>query len=128
MAPFYEEVCRDLGWKVEEKLLATMKAANEEKLKQLDEAIEDAEKNLGETEIRDAMLSKAEHLSRIGDKVRDGLQSFKAKLELSWEEFSVEHEDAVDNKALPLGSANHWFIPQVNFKLKERSVALGVGS
>jgi len=73
MAPFYEEVCHDLGWKVEEKLLATMKAANEEKLKQLDEAIEDAEKNLGETEIRDAMLSKAEHLSRIGDKVRDDL-------------------------------------------------------
>ena len=71
MAPFYEEVCHDLGWKVDDKLLATMKAANETKLKQLDEAIEDAEKNLGETEIRDAMLSKAEFLSRIGDKVWD---------------------------------------------------------
>ena len=73
MAPFYEEVCRDLGWKLEDKLLATMKAANEEKLKKLDETIEDAEKNLGETEIRDAMLSKAEFLSRIGDKVKDGV-------------------------------------------------------
>ncbi|KAL8595136.1 hypothetical protein ACOMHN_013809 [Nucella lapillus] len=68
MAPFYEEVCRDLGWKVEEKLLTLMKTANEEKLKKLDEAIEDAEKNLGETEIRDAMLAKAEFLSKIGDK------------------------------------------------------------
>lgn len=68
MAPFYEEVCRELGWKVDEQLLTTMKAANEAKLKQLDEALEDAEKNLGETEIRDAMLSKAEYLSRIGDK------------------------------------------------------------
>ena len=69
MAPFYEEVCRDLSWKVEDKLLALMKSANEEKLKQLEEAIEDAEKNLGETEIRDAMLDKAEYLSKIGDKV-----------------------------------------------------------
>jgi 26S proteasome regulatory subunit N7 len=69
MAPFYEEVCRDLGWKVDDKLLASMKKANEEKLKQLDEALEDAEKNLGETEIRDSMLSKAEYLSKIGDKV-----------------------------------------------------------
>ncbi|XP_076447495.1 26S proteasome non-ATPase regulatory subunit 6-like [Babylonia areolata] len=68
MAPFYEEVCRDLGWKVEEKLLTLMKTANEEKLKKLDEAVEDAEKNLGETEIRDAMLDKAEFLSKIGDK------------------------------------------------------------
>ncbi|PVD24204.1 hypothetical protein C0Q70_14674 [Pomacea canaliculata] len=68
MAPFYEEVCRDLSWKVDEKLQQTMKAANEEKLKQLDEAIEDAEKNLGETEIRDSLLSKAEYLCRIGDK------------------------------------------------------------
>ncbi|KAK7476519.1 hypothetical protein BaRGS_00032267 [Batillaria attramentaria] len=68
MAPFYEEVCHDLGWKVDDKLLEKMKAANEEKLKQLDEALEDAEKNLGETEIRDAMLAKAEHYSRIGDK------------------------------------------------------------
>ena len=70
MAPFYEEVCRDLGWEVEEELLARMKQANKDKLKQLDEAIEDAEKNLGEMEVREANLKKAEHLSRIGDKVR----------------------------------------------------------
>lgn len=68
MAIFYEEICRDLGWKVDTGLLEKMKSANEEKLKQLDEAIEDAEKNLGETEIRDSMLAKAEHFSRIGDK------------------------------------------------------------
>jgi len=68
MSPFYEEVCKDLGWKLEDKLLSTMKSANEEKLKQLDAAVEDAEKNMGETEIRDAMLDKAEYLSKIGDK------------------------------------------------------------
>ncbi|XP_041348370.1 26S proteasome non-ATPase regulatory subunit 6-like [Gigantopelta aegis] len=68
MAPFYEEICKDLDWKVDEGLLNTMKNANTEKLKKLDEAIEDAEKNLGETEIRDFMLEKAEYLSKIGDK------------------------------------------------------------
>ncbi len=35
----------------------------------LDSKIEDAEKNLGETEIREANLARAEYLSLIGDKV-----------------------------------------------------------
>ncbi|XP_013787913.1 26S proteasome non-ATPase regulatory subunit 6-like [Limulus polyphemus] len=68
MAPFYEEVCKDLGWTIDKKLLAKMKTANEEKLKSLEEAIEDAEKNLGEMEVRDTNLAKAEYLSAIGDK------------------------------------------------------------
>ncbi|KAK3765461.1 hypothetical protein RRG08_017136 [Elysia crispata] len=68
MAPFYEEVAQELVWKKDDALLSSMKAANTEKLKQLDEAIEDAEKNLGETEIRDSMLAKAEYLCKIGDK------------------------------------------------------------
>jgi 26S proteasome regulatory subunit N7 len=34
----------------------------------LDEKIDDAEKNLGETEIREAYLAKAEYLSSIGNK------------------------------------------------------------
>jgi hypothetical protein len=69
MAPFYEEVCRDLGWKVDQTLLAKMKNANEEKLKELEETIEDAEKSLGEMEVREANLKKSEYLCRIGDKV-----------------------------------------------------------
>lgn len=68
MAPFYEEVCKDLEWQVDEAFLATMKAHNEEQLKKLDDAIEDAEKNLGEMEVRDANLKKSEYLCRIGDK------------------------------------------------------------
>ena len=70
MAPFYEDVCKDLGWTLDQKLLQRMKAENEAELKRIDEAIEDAEKNLGETEVRDGMLKRAEYLSRIGDKVR----------------------------------------------------------
>jgi 26S proteasome regulatory subunit N7 len=45
-----------------------MKAKNESRLKELDYAIEDAEKNLGEMEVREANLAKAEYYSLIGDK------------------------------------------------------------
>ncbi|PNF18150.1 26S proteasome non-ATPase regulatory subunit 6 [Cryptotermes secundus] len=68
MAPFYEEVCQDLDWKVDQALLAKMKSYNEEKFKELEETIEDAEKNLGEMEVREANLKKSEYLCRIGDK------------------------------------------------------------
>ncbi|XP_064605439.1 26S proteasome non-ATPase regulatory subunit 6-like [Liolophura sinensis] len=68
MAPFYEETCKELNWKVDSKLLKTMQETNTKELQRLDEAVDDAEKNLGETEVRDAMLKKAEYLCRIGDK------------------------------------------------------------
>lgn len=71
MAPFYEEVCKDLSWPVDNTLLETMQKANEEQLKKLDDAIEDAEKNLGEMEVRESFLNKAEYLSKIGSKVSD---------------------------------------------------------
>lgn len=73
MAPLYEEVCKDLSWTVNDSLLQQMKNANEEQLKKLDVAIEDAEKNLGEMEVREAFLNKAEYLSRIGSKVRESI-------------------------------------------------------
>ena len=69
MATLYEETCTMLSWPVDSQLLAKMKSNNEEKLKQLDAAIEDAETNLGEMEVREANLRKAEFLCRIGDKV-----------------------------------------------------------
>jgi len=68
MAPFYEECCKDLSWPVDDALLARMKKSNEDKLKELDEAITEAETSMGESEIREAHLSKAEHFLRIGDK------------------------------------------------------------
>lgn len=69
MAPYYEEVCKELGWKVDAAVLKTMKEKNETDLKKLNETLEDAEQNLGETEVRDALLGKAEFFCRIGDKV-----------------------------------------------------------
>ncbi|XP_060079179.1 26S proteasome non-ATPase regulatory subunit 6-like [Ylistrum balloti] len=68
MAPFYEEVCKDLQWKCDETLLKKMQKINETELKALDASIEDAETNLGESEVREFMLKKAEYLCKIGDK------------------------------------------------------------
>merc|ERR1712126_720605 len=68
MAKFYEDTCHELGWPVDQAKLQKMKDANKAKLAELEAKIEDAEKNQGETEIRDAMLAKAEHLCRVGDK------------------------------------------------------------
>ncbi|CAK8698522.1 26S proteasome non-ATPase regulatory subunit 6-like [Clavelina lepadiformis] len=66
MAPYYEKVCKDLGWIVDIKLLATMKAENEKQLKKLDDKI--AEEMEYESDEKEALLSKAEYLCKIGDK------------------------------------------------------------
>ncbi|CAL8380897.1 unnamed protein product [Boreogadus saida] len=68
MAPYYEGLCKELKWQQDADLLSKMKKANEDELKRLDDVLEDAENNLGESEIRDAMMARAEHLIRIGDK------------------------------------------------------------
>lgn len=68
MAPWYEEICKELGWTVDKSLLDRMKEANRKKVEELDAAIEDAEKNLGEMEVREANLKKSEFLCKIGDK------------------------------------------------------------
>jgi 26S proteasome regulatory subunit N7 len=69
MAPFYELICEEQGWPVDTELLNHMKKENEEALKKLDERLKDAEENLGETEISDTLLARAEHFAKIGDKV-----------------------------------------------------------
>ncbi|CAI8044246.1 26S proteasome non-ATPase regulatory subunit 6 [Geodia barretti] len=68
MAPFYESVCAETGWTVDPDLLAQLKSANEKKLVSLEEAIEDSEKNFGETEQKEALQAKAEYLCRAGHK------------------------------------------------------------
>jgi len=78
MAPFYEEVCKDLGWTQDNALVQKMKQANDDEFKKLDESIEDAEKNQGETEIREMLLKKAEYFCKIGDKENSIAQFRKA--------------------------------------------------
>ncbi|XP_045078865.1 26S proteasome non-ATPase regulatory subunit 6 isoform X2 [Coregonus clupeaformis] len=76
MAPYYESLCKDLKWQLDTDLLIKMKKANEDELKRLDDVLEDAEKNLGESEIRDAMMARAEYLIRIGNK-EEALTAFR---------------------------------------------------
>lgn len=68
MAPWYEELCKEFNWPVNQQFLAKMKAENEIQLAELDAGIADAEKNCGEMEVRESNLKKAEYLCRIGDK------------------------------------------------------------
>lgn len=68
MVPWYELVCSELNWPVDKDLLVRMKENNKTQLEKLDAAIEDAEKSLGEMEVREANLKKSEFLCRIGDK------------------------------------------------------------
>ena len=57
--------CQDVGLhritnllQVDNALMTTLKEKNDAKIKELDEKIEDAVKNLGETEIKDALMAK----------------------------------------------------------------------
>jgi len=68
MAPFYEALCEEFGWEVDAALVASMEEVNAAKVAELDAKIADAEENLGENEVREAMLEKAEHYARIADK------------------------------------------------------------
>lgn len=73
MAPYYELVCKELNLPIDQRILKSMQSANEAKIKELDAKIKDAEENLGDTEIRTAMMEKAHYLSKIGDKVMSDL-------------------------------------------------------
>lgn len=70
MAPFYQNTCAEFGWTLDHSLLAAMEAANAAELVKLTEKLEDAEKNDGETEIREALLARAEFLVRIGENAK----------------------------------------------------------
>ncbi|KAI9916994.1 hypothetical protein PsorP6_017993 [Peronosclerospora sorghi] len=68
MTPFYRRVCREFHWPVDPALEARMEAQNALELARLDARVADAEQNLGEIEVLEAMLAKARMYSRIGEK------------------------------------------------------------
>lgn len=68
MAPLYETLAADSILEMDQSLLSSMRAKNEEELKKLDEKIADAEENLGESEVREAHLAKSLYFIQIGDK------------------------------------------------------------
>ncbi|CDY34374.1 BnaA09g11160D [Brassica napus] len=68
MAPLYETLAASSVLELDQSLLDSMRASNEEELKKLDEKIADAEENLGGSEVREALLAKALYFIRISDK------------------------------------------------------------
>ncbi|KAM0748303.1 proteasome 26S subunit [Meredithblackwellia eburnea MCA 4105] len=73
MAPYLKQLLEDpatakLLKPEADTLLPELEAKNKAELAKLDEKLEDAEKNLGETETSDALKAKATYLSRIGHK------------------------------------------------------------
>jgi len=64
----YEQACDQFHWEKDKKWIEEATRKNEIRLKELDDKIEDAEKNFGETEVREASLARAEHLCRVGTK------------------------------------------------------------
>lgn len=69
-SPLYEITCADLGWQPDATKLASMRAANDARVKELDAAIDDAKENAGDVEVRDAELARANYLCDIGDRAR----------------------------------------------------------
>ncbi|KAG3010183.1 hypothetical protein JG687_00013865 [Phytophthora cactorum] len=76
MAPFYRLVCSEFNWPVDAALEAEMSNKNATELATLDERLADAEQNLGDIEVLEALLAKARMYSRIGDKEK-ALEAFK---------------------------------------------------
>ncbi|KAF8399869.1 hypothetical protein HHK36_015740 [Tetracentron sinense] len=68
MAPLYETLVADSVLEMDQAVLDSMRAKINQELKNLDDKIADAEENLGESEVREAHLSKSLFYIRISDK------------------------------------------------------------
>merc|ERR1712217_104902 len=69
MLPYYEKyLCPDVFGSADEALKKELQAKNDEELAKIEEKITDAKENLGDIEVRDGLLAKAEFYNRIGDK------------------------------------------------------------
>jgi len=67
MAPYYRVLCQTHGWPVDEALIKIMQVENDKDEAACDARLKDAEDNLGDMEVLEAMFAKATHFSRIGD-------------------------------------------------------------
>lgn len=76
MVSYYREVCEQFKWDVDHRWVEETTKLNQAKLKELEDKIEDAVKNLGETEVRDGHLNKAEFLLVTGKK-EDAISAYR---------------------------------------------------
>jgi len=68
MLPFYQSLIEQFKWTEDSSLVEKIKTDNEQKVKQLTDVITDAETNLGESEVREGNLARADFYCTIGDK------------------------------------------------------------
>ncbi len=67
----YENVCAEFGWEMDPDRVAAMKEHNVAALEALAARLKDAEENLGESEVKDALVARADFYSRV--RSRSGL-------------------------------------------------------
>ncbi|KAG9293060.1 hypothetical protein G9A89_016422 [Geosiphon pyriformis] len=80
MTPFYQLVTEELKLPCDKALLSKYQEGNKADLQRLDEKLQDAEQNLGETDISDALLEKANFFAKIGDKEK-ALSAYRVALD-----------------------------------------------
>lgn len=68
MAPYYQFLCKTFHWDEDEALTANMKEENDKQINEFADKERDAKDNLGDTEVREAKLGRADYYARIGDK------------------------------------------------------------
>lgn len=70
MAPYYRIVTSTGALPLEKSILESLDKANAEELAKLEERLEEAKIQEGESDIADALKAKANYYTQIGDKVR----------------------------------------------------------
>lgn len=80
MLAYYQACCKQLGWMEDEKLVTELSETIAKELKEWDAKIEDAKANLGESEVREALTSKAHFVAMTGTK-EEAVQAFKDAME-----------------------------------------------
>ena len=73
MAPYYRIVTSTGALPLDKSVLASLEQANADELKKLEERLEEAKTQEGESDIADALKAKANYYTQIGDKVRFAL-------------------------------------------------------
>jgi 26S proteasome regulatory subunit N7 len=67
MEPYAQLIAEAVPLNIAPAKLNAMRAANAEKLAKIEAEIKEAERSAGESEVREAMLEKANHFAKIGD-------------------------------------------------------------
>ena len=73
----YVSVCTEMGWTPDQAKLAEMKERTSKDLAALEEKINDAIENLGDSEVKDALTAKAEYICKIGAPKEERKLAFK---------------------------------------------------